>query len=71
MKFQKFSEEHIAKYWDENSKRWAEQVRKGWDGYREYFNNPAFLNSLTSLQETRLVAAVERSCSIVFIYSSV
>jgi SAM-dependent methyltransferase len=37
-----FSEEEVARYWDRNADLWAEQVRKGWDYYREHFNNPAF-----------------------------
>lgn len=37
-----FSEGEVARYWDQNADLWAEQVRKGWDYYREHFNNPAF-----------------------------
>lgn len=36
-------EPEVAKYWDDNANVWADHVRKGWDAYREYFNNPAFL----------------------------
>ena len=43
MKQSKFSEEEVARYWDQNADLWADQVRKGWDAYREHFNNPAFL----------------------------
>jgi SAM-dependent methyltransferase len=42
MKRSQFSEEEVARYWDRNADLWAEQVRKGWDYYREHFNNPAF-----------------------------
>jgi 2-polyprenyl-3-methyl-5-hydroxy-6-metoxy-1,4-benzoquinol methylase len=49
MKIRDISEDQVAKYWDENSKLWAEHVRKGWDGYREYFNNPAFFEFLGDL----------------------
>ena len=38
-----FSEEEVARYWDQNADSWADQVRKGWDIYREQYNNPAFL----------------------------
>jgi 2-polyprenyl-3-methyl-5-hydroxy-6-metoxy-1,4-benzoquinol methylase len=43
MKGSQFSEEDVARYWDQNADLWAEQVRKGWDYYREHFNSPAFL----------------------------
>jgi len=42
MKPLEMPEEEVARYWDENAKLWADHVRKGWDAYREYFNNPAF-----------------------------
>lgn len=32
----------VAAYWDANAPQWADFVRRGWDSYREYFNNPAF-----------------------------
>lgn len=35
-------ESDVARYWDDNADLWAEQVRKGWDAYREYLNNPTF-----------------------------
>ena len=57
MKNQEFSEDQVAKYWDENSKLWAEQVRKGWDGYREYFNNPAFFVFLGDLKDQTVLDA--------------
>jgi SAM-dependent methyltransferase len=37
------SDEEVARYWDENADSWSDQVREGWDYYREYLNNPAFL----------------------------
>jgi SAM-dependent methyltransferase len=37
------SEREVAHAWDRNADSWAEQVRKGWDIYREVYNNPAFL----------------------------
>ncbi len=38
-----FSNEDVARYWDENATHWAEQVRRGGDIAREWFNNPSFL----------------------------
>ena len=43
------SEEEVARHWDQNADLWAEQVRKGWDYYREHFNNPAFLRFIGDL----------------------
>ena len=43
MKHSGMSEDEVARYWDENADSWSDQVRKGWDYYREYLNNPAFL----------------------------
>jgi 2-polyprenyl-3-methyl-5-hydroxy-6-metoxy-1,4-benzoquinol methylase len=45
----KFSEGRVAQCWDENADLWAEQVRKGWDGYREHFNNPEFFEFIGDL----------------------
>ena len=42
----KLTIEEVAKYWDKNADLWTELVRKGWDTYRGYFNNPAFLKFL-------------------------
>src|SRR5262249_7133377 len=38
-----FSEEDVARYWNDNAASWAEQVRRGEDIAREWLNNPAFL----------------------------
>jgi SAM-dependent methyltransferase len=43
------SEEDVAQYWDENANSWSDQVRKGWDYYRKYLNNPAFLRFIGDL----------------------
>ena len=40
---QPLSEREVSRAWDGNADSWAEQVRKGWDVYREFYNNPAFL----------------------------
>jgi ubiquinone/menaquinone biosynthesis C-methylase UbiE len=42
MNHSQFPEREVARYWDENANVWADHVRKGWDAYREHFNNPAF-----------------------------
>jgi len=44
------TEDEVAGYWDGNADLWTEQVRKGWDTFREYFNNPAFLKFIGSLE---------------------
>jgi predicted methyltransferase len=38
-----FSDDDVARYWNDNAVRWAEQVRDRRDIAREYHNNPAFL----------------------------
>ena len=37
------SEAEVSQLWDQNAALWADHVRRGWDVYREYLNNPAFL----------------------------
>jgi SAM-dependent methyltransferase len=39
----KITEREVAARWDENAPVWADHVRKGYDVYREYLNNPSFL----------------------------
>ena len=43
-------EEEVARYWDLNAELWADHVRKGWDYYREHFNNPAFFRFIGDLR---------------------
>src|SRR5712691_9321701 len=38
-----FSEEDVARYWNENAEVWSREVREGHDIARELLNNPAFL----------------------------
>jgi hypothetical protein len=38
-----FSEEDVARYWNDNAASWAEEVRRGHDVAREWLNNPAFM----------------------------
>jgi len=42
-------EQEAARYWDDNANLWADHVRKGWDAYRENFNNPAFFEFMGDL----------------------
>ena len=46
-----FSEEEVARYWDQNADSWTDQVRKGWDVYRESHNTPAFLRLAGDLKD--------------------
>jgi len=41
--------QEVARCWDENANLWADHVRKGWDAYREYLNNPAFFEFMGDL----------------------
>lgn len=45
----KLSDEDVARYWDGNAEVWADHVRRGWDAYREHFNNPAMLRFIGDL----------------------
>jgi 2-polyprenyl-3-methyl-5-hydroxy-6-metoxy-1,4-benzoquinol methylase len=47
---QEFSDQDVARYWDDNAAGWAEQVRSRMDIAREYHNNPAFLAFLGDLE---------------------
>ncbi|HYB91018.1 MAG TPA: class I SAM-dependent methyltransferase [Candidatus Binataceae bacterium] len=43
------TEDEVARQWDLNADLWAAQVRRGYDSYREYFNNPAMLEFIGDL----------------------
>ena len=49
MREMRFSGKEVSRYWDENADLWTEHVRKGWDVYREHFNNPAFFEFIGDL----------------------
>jgi SAM-dependent methyltransferase len=51
------SDAKTAEYWDANADVWADQVRRGWDAYREVFNNPAFLRFMGDLSGQRVLDA--------------
>jgi SAM-dependent methyltransferase len=45
----KIAESEVAANWDRNAPIWAEQVRSGYDIFRVYWNNPAFLEFVGDL----------------------
>ena len=49
MNHSQIPEQQVARYWDDNANLWADHVRKGWDAYREHFNNPAFFEFVGAL----------------------
>ena len=49
MEHSDISEREVARYWDRNAPVWADHVRKGWDVYREHFNNPVMLEFIGDL----------------------
>ncbi|UCD19899.1 MAG: methyltransferase domain-containing protein [candidate division WOR-3 bacterium] len=57
MKRKKLTDAEVARYWNKNAASWTEQVRKGWDAYREYFNNPFFLKFIGNLKGKRVLDA--------------
>lgn len=57
MSEQEFSDEGVARYWDDNAAWWAEQVRNRMDIAREYHNNPAFLAFLGDLEGRQVLDA--------------
>lgn len=57
MKHSGMSDEEVARYWDENADLWAEHVRKGWDIFREHFNNPAFLKLIGDVRRKKVLDA--------------
>ena len=48
-------DQEVAKYWDENAPEWIRGVRAGYDLYRDYLNNPAFLSMLPDLSGKRVL----------------
>jgi ubiquinone/menaquinone biosynthesis C-methylase UbiE len=43
----------VGRYWDENADAWVELERAGYNVYREYLNNPAFLDLLPDVKGLR------------------
>ena len=52
-----FSEQDVARFWDENAPAWAEQVREGKDVAREFLNNPAFLPFIGDVHDKQVLDA--------------
>src|SRR3712207_265529 len=50
-----FSEEAVAAAWDRNAALWAEEVRSGFDLYRELYTLPAFLEFMPSIAGKRVI----------------
>jgi 2-polyprenyl-3-methyl-5-hydroxy-6-metoxy-1,4-benzoquinol methylase len=48
-------EADVSRYWDENSATWADQVRKGFDIYREVLNNPAIFEMIGPVVGKRIL----------------
>lgn len=57
MKSPRLSEKKVTKYWNQNAALWTDHVRKGWDVYREHFNNPAFLKFIGHLKGKKVLDA--------------
>jgi ubiquinone/menaquinone biosynthesis C-methylase UbiE len=51
------SREEVARNWDRNADRWADQVRRGFDIYRDHWNNPAFLELVGDLSGRKVLDA--------------
>jgi SAM-dependent methyltransferase len=52
-----FSEEDVARYWNENAEGWSREVREGHDIARELLNNPAFLEFVGDLRGKQVLDA--------------
>ena len=57
MRRKKFADIEVASYWNKNADLWTKQVRKGWDVYREHFNNPFFLKFISNLKGKKVLDA--------------
>ncbi len=53
----KITEKDVASQWDKNAEIWKEQVRKGFDIYREKLNNPAFFNFIGDVKGKKILDA--------------
>jgi ubiquinone/menaquinone biosynthesis C-methylase UbiE len=49
------NEADVARYWDDNSAVWTDQVRKGFDIYREALNNPAIFQMIGPVAGKRVL----------------
>ncbi|MGO9606335.1 MAG: class I SAM-dependent methyltransferase [Candidatus Binataceae bacterium] len=48
------SETEVAAYWNANAAAWADQVRRGFDVYREQVNNPTFFALIGNISDLRV-----------------
>lgn len=55
MKGSPLDEAAVADYWDRNAGRWADDVRGGFDRYREFYTLPAFLDFMPPLDGRRVI----------------
>lgn len=47
------SEADVARHWDKNANVWSEQVRQGWDTFREHLNNPSFVKLIGVIKDKK------------------
>ncbi len=52
-----YTMEEIASLWNDNADYWTQQVRAGWDVYRDHFNNPAFFSFIGDIKGKRILDA--------------
>ena len=51
------TEKEVAFHWDQNADTWEDQVRKGYDLYREKLNNPAIFTLIGDVQDKTILDA--------------
>jgi ubiquinone/menaquinone biosynthesis C-methylase UbiE len=51
------SEQEVSEYWDGNSAVWVDQVRKGYDVYREALNNPSMFRLIGNIDGKQVLDA--------------
>lgn len=56
-KSSQLTEKGVAKHWNGNADLWTDHVRRGWDTYREYLNNPAFMRFIGDLKGKKVLDA--------------
>jgi ubiquinone/menaquinone biosynthesis C-methylase UbiE len=51
------SDEEVGRRWDRDADCWAEGVRKGYDIFRDYFNNPVFFDFMCEINDKKILDA--------------
>ncbi|TKJ43332.1 SAM-dependent methyltransferase [candidate division TA06 bacterium B3_TA06] len=51
------SDKEVGRHWNQDADRWAEEVRKGYDTYRDLFNNPAFFEFMGDINGKKVLDA--------------